>query len=67
MIRGQIMSVQKKCSFCGKDFPSYQGVTLIRTDASILNFCSSKCRINSQKLKRDPRKLKWTSRRKEDN
>lgn len=33
----------------------------IRNDGSILWFCSSKCRKSAVKLKRDPRKLKWTN------
>jgi len=32
----------------------------VSNDASIQWFCSSKCRKNALKLKRDPRKLKWT-------
>lgn len=51
----------KKCSFCGKDIILGKGITLVRNDGSVLNFCSSKCRLNLLKLKRDPRKLKWTS------
>ena len=61
------MSLQKNCTFCGKDYNSFYGVTVVRSDASMLNFCSSKCRINSQKLKRDPRKLKWTLKKKAGN
>ena len=33
----------------------------IKNDGSILYFCSGKCRKNSLKLKRDTRKLKWTT------
>jgi len=51
----------KKCSFCGKDILPGKGITLIRNDGSVYNFCSSKCRINQLKLKRDPRKLRWTA------
>ena len=32
----------------------------VKNDGSTLWFCSSKCRKNALKLKRDPRKLKWT-------
>jgi len=32
----------------------------VRNDGRVLWFCSSKCRKNYLKLKRDPRKLKWT-------
>ena len=33
---------------------------LVKNDGSILYFCSDKCRKNMLKLRRDPRKLKWT-------
>jgi large subunit ribosomal protein L24e len=33
----------------------------VKNDGSILWFCSSKCRKNALKLKRDSRKLKWTA------
>jgi len=32
----------------------------VKNDGSTLWLCSSKCRKNALKLKRDPRKLKWT-------
>lgn len=34
---------------------------LARNDGAVLWFCSSKCKKNSQSLRRDPRKLKWTA------
>jgi len=49
------------CSFCGKEFPSGQGIMYVRNDGTILWFCSSKCRISSRNMKRDSRKLKWTA------
>lgn len=49
-----------KCSFCGHDIPPGMGISYVRRDGRLLRFCSSKCRKNSLKLKRDPRKLKWT-------
>ncbi len=36
------------------------GVHLIKNDGSVNFFCSSKCRKNATKLKRDKKKLKWT-------
>jgi large subunit ribosomal protein L24e len=50
----------RKCTFCGKDIIPGTGIQLVRNDGSVMYFCSNKCRLNSQKLKRDPRKLKWT-------
>jgi large subunit ribosomal protein L24e len=53
----------KKCAFCGKDIHLGFGITLIRNDGSAKAYCSSKCRFNDTKLRRDPRKLKWARRR----
>ena len=49
-----------KCSFCGKDIAPGTGVNYVRKDGRLLRFCGSKCRKNTLKLGRDPRKLKWT-------
>jgi large subunit ribosomal protein L24e len=49
-----------KCIFCGKEDDPFRGVNLIKNDGSISYFCSSKCKKNALKLKRDKRKLKWT-------
>jgi large subunit ribosomal protein L24e len=34
---------------------------LVKNDGSIQWTCSDKCKKNLRKLKRDPRKLKWTT------
>ncbi len=49
-----------KCVFCGKEESPYKGVHQINNDGSIRFYCSSKCRKNALKLKRDRNKLKWT-------
>lgn len=49
-----------KCIFCGKEEPSFKGIHLIGNDGSVNYFCSSKCRSNALKLKRDKRKVRWT-------
>ena len=49
-----------KCTFCGKEEHAFKGMTLIKNDGSVSFFCSSKCRKNTLKLKRDKRRLKWT-------
>ncbi|MGQ9718938.1 MAG: 50S ribosomal protein L24e [Nitrososphaerales archaeon] len=54
------MFTQKKCNFCGKDVPLGRGIMLVRNDGAVHWYCSSKCRKNNLKLRRDPRKLKWT-------
>jgi large subunit ribosomal protein L24e len=49
-----------KCVFCGKDESPHKGLHLIRNSGAVDYFCSSKCRKNSLKLKRDKRKVRWT-------
>jgi large subunit ribosomal protein L24e len=52
--------VMTKCSFCGKEESPHLGVHLIRNSGHVDFYCSSKCRKNANKLKRDKKKLKWT-------
>jgi large subunit ribosomal protein L24e len=54
------MPRSRPCSFCGHDFQQNTGQMYVKNDGTILWFCSSKCRKNSLKLGRDPRKLRWT-------
>jgi len=49
-----------KCYFCGCEESPMRGVHLITNLGAIEYYCSSKCRKNALKLKRDKRKLKWT-------
>lgn len=49
-----------KCVFCGGETHDFMGVHLIKNDGVVDFYCSSKCRKNSLKLKRDKRNLKWT-------
>jgi large subunit ribosomal protein L24e len=51
-----------KCSFCGREAERGTGVIFVKRDGSTLSFCSPKCRKNMLKLKRNPRRLKWTTR-----
>jgi len=48
-----------KCVFCGKEQSSHKGLHLIRNNGVVDYFCSSKCRKNMLKLKRDKRKVRW--------
>ena len=48
------------CAFCGYEIEPGTGKMYVRKDGKILYFCSGKCEKNMLKLKRNPRKLKWT-------
>ena len=48
-----------RCSFCKQNYEFPRGLTLILNDGNILYFCSSKCRKNLLKLKRDNKKVNW--------
>lgn len=47
------------CSFCGNDLEKGSGKMSVKSDGSIMYFCSCKCEKNS--LIRDKKKVKWTS------
>ncbi len=49
-----------KCSFCGKEIKPGTGLMYVKTNGSVLYFCSSKCFKNALKLKRKPIDVKWT-------
>jgi large subunit ribosomal protein L24e len=49
-----------KCSFCGKTIDKGTGKMLVKKDAKVLYFCSTKCEKNLLKLKRKPREHQWT-------
>ena len=49
-----------KCNFCGKQIEEGTGKMFIKTDGKILHFDKHKCEKNLLKLKRDPKKFKWT-------
>ncbi len=51
----------RTCSFCGRTIEPGTGIMYVKNDGTILWFCSSKCRKNALKLKRNPAKLKWTA------
>ena len=53
-----------KCSFCNKIVELGTGVMFIRNDGKVFYFCSSKCQKNMLKLKREPKKIKWVTKKK---
>ena len=48
-----------RCSFCKQNYEFPLGLTYVLVDGNILYFCSSKCRKNMLKLKRDNKKVNW--------
>ncbi|UCG95057.1 MAG: 50S ribosomal protein L24e [archaeon] len=48
-----------KCSYCGGNVEEGHAILFVKNDGKVLSFCSSKCE-RSLKMKRDPRKKKWT-------
>lgn len=50
----------QKCSFCGDKLEPGTGMMFVKRDATVLYFCSSKCERNLLKLKRNPKKYKWS-------
>ena len=58
------MYVPKRCAFCGKEVRLGLGILFVKNDGSTHPYCSSKCKTNATKLRRDPRKFKWARRNK---
>ncbi|HID25636.1 MAG TPA: 50S ribosomal protein L24e [Thermoplasmata archaeon] len=54
------MVERRICSFCGNEIEPGTGKLYIRKDGTIYHFCSSKCQKNLLKLKRIPRKVRWS-------
>ncbi|MHA2330815.1 MAG: 50S ribosomal protein L24e [Candidatus Hodarchaeales archaeon] len=48
------------CNFCGQEIEPGTGSIKIRKDGHVIRTCSRKC-WRSLEMKRDPRKLKWTT------
>lgn len=51
----------RNCFFCGQRISSASGIMLVKNDGFIQWTCSNKCKKNLRKLRRDPRKMKWTN------
>jgi large subunit ribosomal protein L24e len=50
-----------RCSFCNKEIEPGTGMIYVKNNGTLLRFCSSKCRKNMLKLKRESRDFKWAS------
>jgi len=48
------------CSFCGKKIEKGTGIMFVYSTGKVSYFCSRKCEKNLHKLKRKPRKVKWS-------
>ena len=53
-----------KCSFCTEDIEQGKGKMIVKSDGKLLYFCSKKCEKNMLKLKRNPKKVKWVTKKK---
>ncbi|MBD3309604.1 50S ribosomal protein L24e [Candidatus Woesearchaeota archaeon] len=49
-----------KCDFCGKVIPKGTGKIFVNKDGNTNDFCSNRCEKQLFKLRRKPRKVKWT-------
>jgi len=54
------MVVDRFCSFCKRKISPGSGYMFATNSGNVLFFCSSKCRKNMLKLKRNPKKYKWS-------
>ena len=52
-----------RCVYCKTDIKPGRGITYVEASGKIGDFCSAKCRRNF-KLKRDPKKVKWITKKK---
>ncbi|MFC1686004.1 50S ribosomal protein L24e [Nanoarchaeota archaeon] len=53
-----------RCIFCKDEIKPGRGVTFVELSGKINPFCGSKCKRNMLKLKRDPKKVKWVTKKK---
>ncbi len=56
------MPERRVCTFSGHEIEPGTGMMFVRRDGTVLWFKDSKSRKNMLKLKRNPRRLKWTRR-----
>jgi len=53
-----------RCTYCKIDIKPGRGITFVELSGKIHHFCSSKCKRNL-KLGRDPKKVRWITKRKD--
>ncbi len=49
-----------KCTFCGMNIEQGTGKMSVLNAGVVRYYCSNKCEKNHNKLRREPRKIKWT-------
>ena len=54
------MVERRICSFCGNEIEPGTGKMFVRKDGTVLYFCKNKCQKNMLKLKRIPRRVRWS-------
>lgn len=54
------MVEKRNCSFCGDDIEPGTGKLYCKRDGTVYHFCSMKCQKNMLKLKRIPRRVRWS-------
>ncbi|MCS5535372.1 MAG: 50S ribosomal protein L24e [Candidatus Poseidoniales archaeon] len=54
------MPERRVCSFSGEEIEPGTGLMYVQRDGTVKWFKNSKARKNAMKLKRNPRKVKWT-------
>ncbi|MCJ2534327.1 MAG: 50S ribosomal protein L24e [Candidatus Thermoplasmatota archaeon] len=54
------MVERRNCSFCGSDIEPGTGKIFVKRDGAVLYFCKNKCQKNMLKLKRVPRRIRWS-------
>ena len=58
--QGEPMVERRVCSFCGQEIEPGTGKMFVKKDATIFYFCANKCQKNMLKLKRVPRRTRWS-------
>ena len=53
-----------KCTFCNENIEAGTGVMFVKNDGKVFYFCSKKCEKNMLKLRREPKNVKWVSKKK---
>ena len=54
------MPERRICNFSGEEIEPGTGLMFIKKDGTVMWFKNSKARKNALKLKRNPRRVKWT-------